>query len=55
MINAQKYIDQIYGVNKERDSKKEHSYYLKIIQQLLIEKDNQKKIYESKIKEGGYE
>ena len=45
MINAQKYIDSVYGKNKERDSKPNHKYYLRIIQQLLIEKNNLKNMY----------
>lgn len=44
MIDAQKYIDTVYGINKERDSKVEHTYYLKIIQTLLIEQDNLRKM-----------
>lgn len=45
MIDAQKYIDSRYGTNKDRDSKPEHQYYLGIIQQILIEKNNIEVMY----------
>lgn len=41
--DPQKYIDELYGTNKERDSKPNHNYYLKIIGQLLIQINNLRK------------
>ena len=49
MINAQDYIDNMYGKNKERDSKPEHKYYLNIIQDLLIQQSNVKKMHNYEI------
>ncbi len=42
-INAQDYMDLVYGVNKERDSKPEHKYYLGVIQDLLNQRNNVRK------------
>jgi len=49
--NAQDYIDSRNGTNKERDAKPEHDYYLRIIQDLLIQQSNMKRVYEYKLKE----
>tara|TARA_R110002126_G_scaffold243576_1_gene386981 strand:+ start:419 stop:604 length:186 start_codon:yes stop_codon:yes gene_type:complete len=49
--NAQDYIDRRNGTNKERDAKPEHDYYLRIIQDLLIQNNNIKRVYEYRLKE----
>ena len=51
MIEAQKYIDELYGKNKVRDSKPEHQYYLSIIQHLIIQNRNMEIMYKEKLKE----
>lgn len=51
MINAQKYIDTLYGENKERDSKPEHKNYLRIIENLIECRNANKRMYEYKLKE----
>ena len=35
MTNPQEYLDKTYGINKKRDSKDNHGYYLCIIGHLL--------------------
>lgn len=46
-INAQDYIDSVYGKNKERDAKDNHSYYLSVIQDLLHQKSNIKEMLQT--------
>lgn len=51
ITKAQDYIDSRNGTNKERDSKPEHAYYLRIIQDLLIQQNNMRKMYDYSRKE----
>tara|TARA_R110000772_G_scaffold169467_1_gene281354 strand:- start:590 stop:775 length:186 start_codon:yes stop_codon:yes gene_type:complete len=48
---AQKYIDSRNGTNKERDAKPEHDYYSSIIQDLLNQISNIKKMHKQQLKE----
>lgn len=51
VTKAQDYIDSRNGTNKERDSKPEHKYYLRIIQDLLIQQNNMNRMYDDLRKE----